>query len=1294
MLSIFFQRHEAWVDRIWPSRDAVDNGFGLLLELGVGRIEPRGQRCCQGCIVLAFVFILDCSGFVLAGRLAALVCIASVAILGRRGFIPGSTSRLALGRRVSVCCIGGIIRLILSLDRVVIAHRNSRAAHSEHDGGSEAVVVKVNWNVLTLVLQRSAGELSLDACGPLDWAVLEGLVDVSVGADASLRQLAGVATGLEVNRTSVDASAGLNGGDVRHLGLANDEILLALAGLEAAFLHEETEAPFERVLGFLEFLESEVMLLADVIRKELTFEEGLVAFLLGGSVTSAEKGSAVVGSSNLTLAGFTGNTELNVRVTGDAEMDALRDWFDALWKDSEDVSGELVTELERSWVLAETPPYHVYLKALYELYSSEIGEGELPLRPRPELANFQRDAVRRGLAIIESHGGCYVGDVVGLGKTFVGAELLRQLRVSYPNDGPPLILCPAGLKPMWERFNELFQLGAAVVSHSVIRSAPDTEFDEETGRYVDAEAPGHGVDLQSAYPGRGPVLVDEAHNFRNVNQRSEGLCQYLAGAEHKVVLMSATPQNLGPMDIYRQLVLFLDDTDHGLNIEPANLEQYFHNALRWMEYRAEYENYQAEFDAWSHQESKSAPPLPPPRPNVPQAKIEQVLSPVFIRRRRKDLRELYGDTAEVGGKPVRFPDPVLDNVQYRLDKVYAKAGSFDDLQAMLARHRGFRYRATDYIKPEAQKRQEYRDLFRARDRIARLIGVLLLKRLESSIEAFRSTLESLLRSNRNFREALDAGFVPIGGTATSLLSGQSFDTDELLDVLRQEEQRRLQLGGKNAKLIHDAADFETARWADDLDADADLLNALLDRVRNIGPDDDDKLQTLRAFLNRPEVRDGKLLLFSEAETTIEYLFQQLNPDGKDPSIARLTGATSSSAENVIRRFSPASNLGQRERLPGPEIRVLLATDVVSEGQNLQDCARVLNYDLHWNPVRLVQRFGRVDRIGTEHSVINLHNMWPDQEVDVELSLTERLHRRIQSFHDVIGLDSKLLSNSERINASAMYSIYDNKQLPEIDDGLDEVAANQRAVALLQRILDDDPKLWRTITTLPDGIRSALQVGLVQADAVDESYAQNVLAIEGSQAPLISPSLQAAVPSPFDDPRQGETLVLLSAAGIPGCYAVGANLNPRPISPAQFIAAAKCDENTPAEPLPEATNERVMKAFDTFKADFRGRLGKARRPRNTLARRYASKQLSITIREAGGNAPEAARLDVLRRIFQADLPPQVESALGEIRTLQLGGSLLRTRLEALRERHRLNPPTDADEPQEPQIIRIVCSDGLV
>lgn len=576
------------------------------------------------------------------------------------------------------------------------------------------------------------------------------------------------------------------------------------------------------------------------------------------------------------------------------------------------------------------------------------------------------------------------------------------------------------------------------------------------------------------------------------------------------------------------------------------------------------------------------------------------------------------------------------------------------------------------------------------------MAVLLLKRLESSIETFRFTLKSLIQSNRNFREALDSGFVPIGRTAARLLSGQSFNSEDLLDVLRQEEQRCQEQGGQRPKLIHSVQDFKIADWTADLDEDYQCLSGILDRVEVIGPDDDDKLRVLKRFLARRDVKAGKVLIFSEPETTIEYLHRELNPNGENLEIARLTGSNRHEAENIVKRFAPTWNLSSHESLPGSEIRVLLATDIVSEGQNLQDCARVVNYDLHWNPVRLIQRFGRVDRIGTEHEVIQLHNTWPDTEVDAGLSLTDTLSLRIQTFHDLIGLDSSLLSDTERLNAKAMYRIYEGKELPELDDALDEVAANQRAIALLQRIQEDDPDLWRTITALPDGIRSALAVRGAQVEADDDGYAQNVLPIEGAQAPLMSPGNMNLGMSPFDDPRKGETLVLLSAGGVSNCYAVGADLLPRAISPAQFVAAAECAPETPVRPLPADTNERVMAAFQAFRMDFQRRLGRACRPRDTRARRYISRQLNIADRDAEGDTGTKRQISVLRRIFTGDLPAPVEAALTEIRDLRLEGPAFHTRLEALRERYRLNPPDDSDDARQPdpQVVRIVCSDGLV
>ena len=972
----------------------------------------------------------------------------------------------------------------------------------------------------------------------------------------------------------------------------------------------------------------------------------------------AEPGAAIVGSSNFTLAGFVGNTELNVRVTGDAEMETLREWFENLWDDSIDISDQVAQVLTDSWAIKRYPPYLVYLKALYELYGDELDTGEpLPLEParQGDLANFQLDAVRRGLDMIRNHGGCYIADVVGLGKTFIGAELLRQLRQSYPRDGNPLILCPAGLVPMWEQFNRRYQLGAEVISHSRIAAPPSLVFNPETEEYEDTEGGQHGVILADVFAHYGPVLVDEAHAFRNDNQRSRGLRDYLERGDHKVILLSATPQNLGPRDIYRQISLFMDETDHGLPIEPLALEDYFASAARWQEYRKAVDSYAGLLAEYLKNGREGERPPEPTQPNTPPADVSEVLTPIFIRRRRKDIREIYGDTATIREEPIAFPEPRLENLNYRLDHVYAKAGNFTDLLTTMGKHRGVRYNPTEYLKAQHHNKQEYAGLFRARGRIAGMIKALMVKRLESSIEAFRSTLGSLTQSNRNFRATLDAGYVPVGSIATRLLAGQNFDPQEALAILEQEGHTR---SGPNT---FRTADFDVDRWKRDLDDDHAVLNELLTRVSEIGPPDDDKLETLKSFVKRATIREEKLLIFSEAETTVDYLYRELNPEEKDRAIARLSGNHRDAAASIIRRFAPRANLGENEDLQGNDVRVLIATDIVSEGQNLQDCARVLNYDLHWNPVRLIQRFGRVDRIGSPHEEIHLHNMLPDMELDESLGLTSRLGDRIQGMHDLIGLDNQILSETERLNPNGIGRIYEEQSLPEEDDEFDELTANQRAIALLQHIKNNDPNLWKTVTELPDGIRSALPCRTDQSPGLNK-------------------------------PQAGQTIVMMATEDSTRCYAVGDDLAPTPIRPAQFVAAAECLPSTQPEPLPGDTNQRVNAASELFQQDLTRILGNQRRRTggNALNRRFIRRQLNGLSEEIA--TPQ--RVDTLRQVFTDDLPTIVENEITELRRLNLTGRELVIRLELLQERYRLNPSEHTGSaPTRQQPTRVVCSDGL-
>ena len=488
------------------------------------------------------------------------------------------------------------------------------------------------------------------------------------------------------------------------------------------------------------------------------------------------------------------------------------------------------------------------------------------------------------------------------------------------------------------------------------------------------------------------------------------------------------------------------------------------------------------------------------------------------------------------------------------------------------------------------------------------------------------------------------------------MAGQNFDPEEALDIIEQAAQRRT---GPN---VFRTDDFDIGRWTEDLDADHAVLEEMKKRVKDITSDDDDKLATLKEFLQRTEVNGEKLLIFSEAETTVEYLYRELNPGGDDPAIEHLSGERRDARDGIIRRFAPNANLGGNESGRGPDIRILITTDIVSEGQNLQDCARVLNYDLHWNPVRLIQRFGRVDRIGSPFDEIHLHNMLPDAQLDESLDLTSRLGDRIQAMHDIIGLDNRILSDSEKLNPAAIGAIYDDKILPESEDEFEELTINQRAISLLQHIKSTEETLWQTITELPDGIRSALAV-------------------------------QDRGPESVDQPQAGETIVMMAANDATRCYAVGDDLNPRPIRPTQFITAAECLPGTPAEALPENTNQRVSAVEQAFQSDLSRILGDNRRriSGNMRNRQFIRRQLNGVTEDIA--TPQ--RVDTLRQVFNDALPTIVENEITELRRLNLAGRELVLRLELLQERYRLNPANRSDEEsRQHQPTRIVCSDGLI
>ena len=627
-----------------------------------------------------------------------------------------------------------------------------------------------------------------------------------------------------------------------------------------------------------------------------------------------EKGIAVVGSSNLTLSGLTHNTELNVVVQGNENHARLTQWFEELWKDSQDFQALLIEELKESWAAAVVSPYDIYMKSLYSLIKDRLEGGERDEilwddEITSSLADFQKVAVKQAIQMIRDHGGTFVSDVVGLGKSYIGAGIVKHFeRIERVR---PLIICPKPLEEMWEDYNETFELNARVVPMSILRSNDDSlETILDGTKYAD----------------RNFVLIDESHNFRHhTSQRYDILQSYLAKGGKKVCLLTATPRNKSATDVYNQIKLFHPDDITHLPIDPPNLKDFF-----------------KEIDQGSK-------------------RLQDLLVHILIRRTRKHILRYYGYTEDtnrpmrelsdgqakqylsgdkrayviVAGKHNYFPKRELETLRYSIEDTYE--GLYDVLRAYLGRPAGKRYSPKagqeltyaryglwHYVKADKKKVKPYTELHRAGVNLRGLLRVMLFKRFESSVYAFRLSLERLGKIHGHFLDALDEGFVPAGADAQKVLyESDKCDEIKLMDKLREYSGR------------YEVEDFDTDKLREHLEADKKLIEKMVDLVASITPDKDAKLQTLLSKLKSGIPQGtGKVLIFTQYADTAKYLYNNLNPDDKHSDIESIYGTDKSKAR-MAARFAPIANPHIKVD-KDKEIRVLVATDVMSEGLNLQD----------------------------------------------------------------------------------------------------------------------------------------------------------------------------------------------------------------------------------------------------------------------------------------------------------------------------------------------------------------------
>ncbi|MDO9577352.1 MAG: helicase-related protein [Candidatus Cloacimonadales bacterium] len=781
--------------------------------------------------------------------------------------------------------------------------------------------------------------------------------------------------------------------------------------------------------------------------KAYIFHYGSVYDANGTKVVRHEKGTAVVGSSNLTLAGLTNNTELNVMVHGNDNLEVLKKWFDRLWLESEDFNEHLMQELKSSWAAQLYTPYDVYMKTIYTLVKDRLEDAESKEilwddDITKQLADFQLVAVKQAVQIIRMYGGCFISDVVGLGKSYIGAAILKHFeRTEHVR---PLIICPAALTEMWERYNEVYNLNARILSMGFLRE--DTEDN-------------YNILLENIkYRDRDFVLIDESHNFRNNDtQRYRILEQYLSYGRIKCCLLTATPRNKNIWDIYNQLKLFHQEEQTELPIDPPNLRNYFKL-----------------IESGDRQ-------------------LPLMLSNLLIRRTRKHVLRFYGYDSKtkkpidssafseysdgsgkayviVGGKEQYFPTRQLETVTYSIEESYQ--GLYKHIRNFIGKETKkkdviksvdqlcyARYGLWHYVKKEKKEKLPYSELQRAGINIRGLIRILLFKRLESSIYAFRESIHKMLDIHNKFLKAMEKGYIPAGQDVQKILYYET-DMEVFLDKLANEDTK------------YRIADFDKDKLKGHIKHDLDIFAKILDLVNPIKPEQDDKLSVLKKLIDDPDIHEDKILIFTQYADTAKYLFENLNPQKKDDTIEAIYSGDKSK-ERVIGRFAPVANPEYILKQNESQIRILIATDVFSEGLNLQDCNRIINYDLHWNPVRLIQRFGRIDRIGTEFDMIYGYNFLPETGIEKHLGLYEKLTNRIQEIHDTIGEDTAILDKSEQLNEKAMYTIYEKKgnQLSLFDEDDSELLNITEIEEILRQIKRENPEEYERIINLPDGIRA-------------------------------------------------------------------------------------------------------------------------------------------------------------------------------------------------------------------------------
>ncbi|OGW25509.1 MAG: helicase [Nitrospirae bacterium GWC2_42_7] len=816
--------------------------------------------------------------------------------------------------------------------------------------------------------------------------------------------------GINTNRQTYDLLKTASHENQQALQFSHYETKQEICGLVEKEMEdsEDNRKVEDGVVKFIEWIRNEKLEIRAYPSQNIHAKLYIMTF----AESDRDAGRVITGSSNFTEAGLIDNLEFNVELKNRSDYEFAKNKFEQLWKDSVDVSEKYIDTIEgKTWLNQNITPYQLYLKCLYEYFKDELSSSdEVFAKYLPQdfkKLEYQEQAILNAKKILEEYGGVFISDVVGLGKTYIAALLAGQI------DGRTLVIAPPVLLDKenpgsWPNAFSDFRIPADFESIGKLQDI----LDKGTEEYLN-------------------IIIDEAHRFRTeTNITYEMLAEICRGK--RVILVTATPYNNSPKDILSQIKLFQKSKKSTIPNLP-DLEAFFNRLdkkLKNLDRQRDYPEY-----------------IRVVKENAREIR-DKVLKYLMVRRTRTEILKYFPDDLKrqnLKFPEVENPEPLFYELNDIEDEIFNKT-----IELIVQK---FKYSRYTPLLPEYYKGDTDQPTRLAQENMGKFMRILLVKRLESSFFAFTNSISRFLKSYEMFINEFEKGNVYVSKKHSS----------EIFEFMESGDDKAIQKlidEGKAEK--YEKKDFKKS-FAKDLKDDLETLNTIKELWQRI--ERDPKLETFIVKLSEnPILSQNKLIIFTESKETAQYLSENINK--KVPNSALLF--TGGSGEAV--RDKVLENFDAKARHPKDDYRILVSTEVLSEGVNLHRSNVVVNYDIPWNPTRMMQRVGRINRIDTEFDRIYSFNFFPTKQSNDQIKLREAAESKINAFLTLLGGDAALLTEGEPVESHELFNrLISNKAIIGDDD---DDTSELKYLRVIKDLRDKDPDTFEKIKRLPKKAKSA------------------------------------------------------------------------------------------------------------------------------------------------------------------------------------------------------------------------------